>query len=260
MSSKESNPSAMRGTPDSVNDLPSPHYKERGGFVYVVEFSDGTVKPGRTDNPRRRMREHVAMSSKFGIALDRYWVSPVHDDWWENETAILNAVRGTCNMNGEYLTGISFDDVVGIAESLTYQLMSDDEWETFISDRTSDRLSFQSILTAMGAPDPELAVHVLDRDIVPVMRGLLSGPEGWSQLDVGQGLDVTPDRIATVERFAAQFGVPIEVAMRMDHIDVMEAAIVAHVRAAAVNARTWAITSSRTDLTKPVLNVSTLDT
>lgn len=254
MSAQDRTRMPVTGVEADILNLIIPSHKDRGGYVYVVEFGDGTVKPGMTRNPRRRMEQHVDSASKFGVALERFWISPAHDDYWKNERLILDSVRGRCEMNGEYLNGITFEEVVEIAQGLRYELMSDAELEELTAAGIARGRYFMDFIR-VGRPDPELMVQLDDPCLANTARMLVGGPNAWSEIGPAEGLDVTDDRLEVIEKLASMLGTSSESAVRIDHIDVLEATMIAHFRAAAIQMRTWAIMSGRSDLTAPVLNV-----
>ena len=92
------------------------------GFVYVIEFSNGTVKVGRTENPDSRMSAHAAAGKKFGALITDKWLSPQHSEWLANETRLkgIAAELGGTVAAQEYFTGVGFADVVARAQELTF--------------------------------------------------------------------------------------------------------------------------------------------
>jgi hypothetical protein len=105
-----------------VGPPPAPAPPERPGCVYVVEFSNGTVKVGRSQSPSARLAAHRTDGRKFGADLTGQWVSPEHAEWIGNETQLKIIARdlGGKTNSAEYFTGITFADVVARAQELTF--------------------------------------------------------------------------------------------------------------------------------------------
>lgn len=94
-----------------------------GGYVYVVAFDNGVVKPGRTTYPYDRLVQHKSGCRVFGAALTDWWVSPPHDGWKANEQKLIELARqlgGTPAGGAEYFTGISYDQLVEKARALDF--------------------------------------------------------------------------------------------------------------------------------------------
>lgn len=92
------------------------------GYVYVLAFTNGTVKVGRTQDKGQRMTAHKSAARKFGLTVTDEWVSPLHAEWRANEDALKNIAAG---MGGtahtrEYFSGVDFAAVVTEAKRLTY--------------------------------------------------------------------------------------------------------------------------------------------
>ena len=58
------------------------------GYVYVIAFSDGTVKVGRTQKFGPRMIRHRANARNFGLSVTGSWISAPHAEWLANEDAL----------------------------------------------------------------------------------------------------------------------------------------------------------------------------
>lgn len=89
----------------------------RLGNLYVVEFSTGTVKVGRSRTPDQRIENHAGEARKFGVWITRRWVSTAHRSHFASERALIRA----CAAKGSLITGreyfrIDFDEAVRLAE------------------------------------------------------------------------------------------------------------------------------------------------
>lgn len=92
------------------------------GYVYVLAFSNGTIKVGRTKNARQRLSAHKSDARKFGTAVTDQWFSPLHAEWIENETALMKIATelGGVAQGTEYFNGADFAAVVEIARALPF--------------------------------------------------------------------------------------------------------------------------------------------
>lgn len=137
-----------------------------GGYVYVIEFSNGVIKVGRTQNPEGRLSAHRGNARKFGAQVTNSWVSPLHEDWRENEHRLIGIawalggeVRGE-----EYFTGAAFDAMVRGASALRFTPPSPEA----LRERREDML--------LGALFPE-APATLPGPEAPARIASMTGPE-----------------------------------------------------------------------------------
>lgn len=78
------------------------------GHVYAVEFSNGTVKVGRSGDPERRLSEHAAAAGRFGLTITRRWRSGEFAGCDAVERLMLERLRSTwppMSAGVEYFTG-----------------------------------------------------------------------------------------------------------------------------------------------------------
>ena len=108
---------------DSTPDL---RVSGRIGVIYVVAFSTGVVKLGRSAEPARRLAEHRHDAVALGLAVTDEWASPRHAGCDHTERALRSyavkagAVATVAGPRGEYLTGISFAQLIRRAKRLPY--------------------------------------------------------------------------------------------------------------------------------------------
>jgi hypothetical protein len=90
------------------------------GYTYVIEFSIGAVKVGETNHPQRRAAHHERDVARFGGTMTRWWLSDVHLNYRENESALIAAGRrlGRSLGGSEYFADCPFDDLVALAQRL----------------------------------------------------------------------------------------------------------------------------------------------
>lgn len=94
-----------------------------GGYVYVTEFSDGTVKVGKTMAPPRRLAEHTSAAARFGISVTRTWTSFQHRDYDQTETLLLIGLSRSHDRRGatEYFCSSgAFESGVRAAEDILF--------------------------------------------------------------------------------------------------------------------------------------------
>lgn len=98
-----------------IPNAPSYH-----GHVYVIQFSDQTIKVGRTRRPRHRIRAHQDDAAKFGIRIENVWLSRHHVEYKANERDLISHMHSlaTLSAGSEYFTGGSFSDATAYAQSL----------------------------------------------------------------------------------------------------------------------------------------------
>lgn len=104
-----------------LNFLPA--RTNHGGHIYLIEFSDGTVKAGKSINPRSRMNQHYGESIRYDISMSRVWVSPEHKNYAENEVTAMEACAQHGEISGgrEYFSGAElFDQVKPMLENLEF--------------------------------------------------------------------------------------------------------------------------------------------
>jgi hypothetical protein len=84
-----------------------PFGDDHGGFVYIVSFSDGTVKVGKTLSPARRLATHASNARRFGLMVDREWSSIRHEGHSESESLMIQCLAAYYPRRGtsEYFDG-----------------------------------------------------------------------------------------------------------------------------------------------------------
>lgn len=124
------------------------------GYLYIIEFSTGTLKAGRSNNPRGRIKSHLDDARKFGATITRLWLSAPHSGYKENEALLLEQL-GDPSYGAEYFTSTGFDDAVTIAESsLVFNVLTDSEREAL---KAEEKRRGEEKITAFkkwtGGPD-----------------------------------------------------------------------------------------------------------
>jgi hypothetical protein len=92
------------------------------GYVYVLGFSNGSVKVGRSKNGQQRLGDHKSTARKFGLTVTDEWLSPAHVEWERNEEALkaIAADLGGIVAGREYFSGIEFAAVRDKAMTLPF--------------------------------------------------------------------------------------------------------------------------------------------
>ena len=68
---------------------------ETPGQIYVIEFSDETIKVGFSAYADGRMTGHAADATRRKLAITQRWMSEVHANAGANETALINFCSAT---------------------------------------------------------------------------------------------------------------------------------------------------------------------
>lgn len=90
------------------------------GHVYVLRFSDNTVKVGRTIDPDERFEHHKTTARKDQSILTDMWVSPQHGNSNQTERKLIEfcRARGLKHRGNEWFSNVRYDDLVKYAEEL----------------------------------------------------------------------------------------------------------------------------------------------
>jgi hypothetical protein len=64
--------------------------KQFEGHIYVIEFGSGTVKVGKTANPKNRLSQHEGAARMMGTEVISSWFSSRHRGWSENEDHLIS--------------------------------------------------------------------------------------------------------------------------------------------------------------------------
>lgn len=99
---------------------PIPGRSDEGDFVYVIQFSSGTIKVGRTQNPSSRLKSHAAVARAHGLTVAAQWVSQPITTARQSERRLI----GFCNdrftplNDGEFFSGATIDEVLHFGATL----------------------------------------------------------------------------------------------------------------------------------------------
>ncbi|MGX6604861.1 hypothetical protein ACWKSP_22435, partial [Micromonosporaceae bacterium Da 78-11] len=91
------------------------------GYLYVMEFSTGTVKVGQTEDPKVRLATHRREADAFGVYVVNYWISPSHMNFRDNEIRLINqCAKVSHRSRKEYFHAVGYEQAVAFANALTY--------------------------------------------------------------------------------------------------------------------------------------------
>lgn len=114
---------------------------EAGGFIYVVAFSNGTVKVGASARPRSRLAAHRADAAKFRLSVTDSWVSERLCDYQDREGVLIveaHRLVGTPLLGrvSEYIHGAPYAEVVEIAR----QVAADEDFSAVDDEEVTDAM------------------------------------------------------------------------------------------------------------------------
>lgn len=104
--------------PITADDIPV-CADDRRGFLYVVSFSNGHVKPGRTSQPRHRLTDYVSSAAVWDVSVAKVWLSEDFRDYVDAERDLREWVGAEFSMIGtsEYYRDADHDRVVALAKA-----------------------------------------------------------------------------------------------------------------------------------------------
>lgn len=127
----------------------------RERFVYVIEFTSGTVKVGQTANPEKRLLAHKQGARAHGHAIARSWVSMPHVNYDASEQSLIAfcSARWSASSGHEYFAGAGFEQVVEYAKTLPFRRLTAEEEEQLTAREQKRAESFIAALKiGLGAP------------------------------------------------------------------------------------------------------------
>lgn len=90
------------------------------GYIYALRADNGVTKVGKSKNPDRRLEDHIANLTCWGLLVEDTWVSEQHERYDLSELFLLAWVFEQRNVQlvggQEYFRGIDFHKVVRAAE------------------------------------------------------------------------------------------------------------------------------------------------
>lgn len=108
----------------TINLFELPPTATKGGYVYVLAYSNNTIKVGKTRLPAKRMATHVGDAAKFGVVVQRVWMSAPHDSYSGSEQIMLGLAAGLtgdpefADKRTEVFPAVDFDQLVDLCKSM----------------------------------------------------------------------------------------------------------------------------------------------
>jgi hypothetical protein len=171
------------------------------GFIYVVGFSTGTVKAGKTENPRKRIKSHVRDAKKFNTTVEGVWLSGLHKNYAENERQLLKLL-GVPTHGSEYFTHVEFTAAVELAEKHLNYLVLDVERGVEL---VATNVKSDTPTLALGEPGRLGGMSIKIRDTVVQLCGNADSPT-CTVAQVMDHLDIHANKAATYLRRLALGG------------------------------------------------------
>lgn len=90
------------------------------GHVYVLGFSDNTVKIGRTTDPKARLLKHRAAGRQDNAEMVQQWISVQHGNSNQTEALLIEFCRkhGQKHRGDEWFSGVPYQKVLTYAKAL----------------------------------------------------------------------------------------------------------------------------------------------
>lgn len=90
--------------------------------LYVIAFDSGTIKVGRAADVTARLGTHRREAARHGVSVIAEWYSAPCGEWaamrYEQRLLDACASRGTLRAGQEYFSGLDFEEVRVLAETL----------------------------------------------------------------------------------------------------------------------------------------------
>ena len=98
------------------------------GFCYIVLFSNGFVKGGKTKDIFKRYKTHKATAIALGISVKKAFYTEFHPDYHANEKRLLSALSAASKERvGEFFRGVTEISAVQALNSLGFRINSIEE-------------------------------------------------------------------------------------------------------------------------------------
>lgn len=156
------------------------------GHIYAIEFSDGSVKVGRTKKLNQRMAEHSSFAQKAGLKIIERVNSVLIPNYEAAENHMIRLCRQLCkdSRSSEHFTGVEFAEVKKFINSFSFLSKSEVEEINFHNDavkKHSDDLFNRGLDKNCGI-NPDSETYEFDRILIPTLEKLASVKRGLSQI------------------------------------------------------------------------------
>lgn len=135
------------------------------GFVYVIEFSDKTIKIGRTRDLAQRSASHQRDGEKFGLEVVRKWGSRAHRDYGSTEISLKQFASQKARLQGgkEYFVGLDFNAAVRFVESLNLRPSTAEEIAIYEKESAEKSRKLMELVTQAGPrPSTHFSISIDD--------------------------------------------------------------------------------------------------
>jgi len=219
-----------------------------GGHLYVIEFSTGMVKVGKSQNPAERIETHRGNASAFGSEIVGCWVSEAHDNYSANETLLIRAMHslGGIANRAEYFMGVKADDAVAAAQGLEFMPIDAGAHEAKTARNVEALKEMVGIPSEGTRSRPADPYEAIDR----LFGGIAGTADNAHHFPMVTGNTVP---LSMVREMARLKKVPVSEIASMDMLSLLEDTIATRVRIAALNLRRWAVENDRQDLLHTML-------
>lgn len=217
------------------------------GYVYVLEFSIGVIKVGRTTDPRGRAGQHQSHASKFGGQITRQWLSPCHRGYVASEVALIAAATETGILVGgaEYFADCTFDDLVAVG-------LSQPARTSTVEERAERERKIEAGVERFRAaflpPSPAGYSVIVESPAVASLVQLLLGANHVALPTQLQATEDVGELLDAAQLWAGICGTDISSVLEMSHLDITEEALIRIVRLRAKTLRLEAQIAQRDDL------------
>lgn len=121
------------------------------GYIYVIEFSTGVVKVGRSINPTQRLATHARVARVHGVDIRQSWISERHHGCRETERKLIEFCRrrGT-QIDDEHFRNIAFEEVRFVAQLLAEIATNAELLASRVADDAKRRAHLDKLIDAAG--------------------------------------------------------------------------------------------------------------
>ncbi|MER7361909.1 hypothetical protein [Nonomuraea wenchangensis] len=232
--------------------------RESAGFLYVVEFTDGWIKVGRTRNAKVRINDYAKEAYMRRAKVVRVHLSGPHEGYEANEATLINFCAGRAQdaIGREYFHGLRFEAVSRFVDGLPQRLATDEE----VAERKRQAHECRERLRRHGLSgektDEEIGRLIAEDLHDSIARFLGRRPDG-SYPTIPRNIDMSdPDYpqnlLEQVDEIAEWRGVPIQQILDMSWIDFHASAIHAMVRTQVAHFKAYASSIGCDHMTEPI--------
>lgn len=160
--------------------------RELERYVYVIEFTSGTIKVGQARDAKKRISQHVKAAQAHGHSAVRTWVSIPHVGFAANESALIAfcGERWAVAVGLEAFEGADYDAVVEYAQSLPCERLPEDQLSARLAERD------EVVARAHASYDHKAAMAKLKEitEKVRLIAPLVNDENRWAASDVFFGM------------------------------------------------------------------------